>query len=82
MDGIIALAKYPFLLSLIMLWSLFWKGNALWHAARRRHLTWFILLLVVNTMGLLEIAYLYYLHKYDLGSQKLLKKLGELKLHK
>lgn len=41
------------------LWSIPWKGLALWHAARDGHTRWFILLLVVNTLGVLEILYLY-----------------------
>jgi len=39
-------------------WSLFWKGLALWHAAKRSQPWWFIALLVVNTVGILEICYL------------------------
>lgn len=40
------------------LWSLVWKGLALWRAARRRDVPWFVLLLVVHTAGLVEIGYL------------------------
>lgn len=39
-------------------WTLAWKGVALWHAARRGEKPWFVALLIVNTVGLLEIAYL------------------------
>jgi len=42
----------------ILFWSLFWKGLSLWHAARRGEKLWFVGLLVINTMGLLEIGYL------------------------
>jgi hypothetical protein len=53
--------SYGPLLALLLLWSLFWKGLALWHAARRGsgHPWWFILLLVINTAGILEIIYLF-----------------------
>ncbi len=44
---------------LVVVWSLVWKGLALWRAARAGHWRWFIALLVVNTMGLLEILYIY-----------------------
>ena len=47
----------------IMLWSLFWKGKALWHAARKGETTWFVVILVVNTVGILEILYLYVFSK-------------------
>jgi len=41
-----------------VIWSMFWKGTALWHAARKGHNLWFIVLLFVNTLGVLEIIYL------------------------
>lgn len=44
--------------SALMLWSLLWKGLALWRAAHRQSRVWFWVLLVVNTVGLLEIGYL------------------------
>jgi hypothetical protein len=45
---------------LVLIWSLFWKGLALWRSARLGHKYWYIALLVVNTVGILEIIYLYY----------------------
>ncbi|HBM45694.1 MAG: hypothetical protein UT05_C0008G0051 [Parcubacteria group bacterium GW2011_GWF2_38_76] len=47
----------------ILAWTLYWKGRALWRAARLGHFEWFIAILVINTLGLLEIAYLYYFTK-------------------
>ncbi len=41
------------------LWPLPWKGVALWKAARRSQKIWFIVLLVVHTLGLLEILYIF-----------------------
>lgn len=43
---------------LIVVWALFWKGVALWRAARRNSPGWFIALLIVNTLGIFEIIYL------------------------
>lgn len=40
------------------IWTLVWKGVALWHAARNGQKGWYIALLVVNTLGILEIIYL------------------------
>jgi methionyl-tRNA synthetase len=48
----------PFLL----LWIIIWKALALWQSARRGQKIWFIALLVVNTLGLLEIIYLVILY--------------------
>ena len=44
-------------------WSLYWKGMALWHAARHAEKVWFVVFLVVNTLGILEILYLYVFSK-------------------
>jgi hypothetical protein len=57
MLGVLAFLA-PFLL-LVVLWSIFWKGLALWHSARRGQYWWFLILLVVNTLGILEIVYLF-----------------------
>lgn len=51
------------MLLIIMAWSLFWKGLALWRSARLGQKNWFIALLVINTVGILEIVYLYYITK-------------------
>jgi len=44
---------FPFLI-----WTTFWKGMALWKSARNRQNYWFIALLLINTVGILEIIYL------------------------
>lgn len=46
-------------------WSLIWKGLALWRAARRKEVAWFVILLVVNTLGILEIIYYFLIAKSD-----------------
>ena len=40
------------------IWTIVLKGFALWYAARGGQKWWFIALLIVNTLGLLEIVYL------------------------
>jgi hypothetical protein len=40
------------------IWSLLWTGLALWYAAQRREKWWFILFLLVHTLGILEMIYL------------------------
>jgi methionyl-tRNA synthetase len=47
------------LILLAALWSLVWKGLALWHSGRRGDAWWFVILLVINTLGILEIIYLF-----------------------
>lgn len=48
---------------LIIIWSIIWKGIALWHCARNKQLVWYIALLIVNTAGILEILYLVFFRK-------------------
>ena len=49
---------WPFL-SLLFIWSIFWKGLALWHSAKRSNTIWFIVFLFLNTVGIAEIVYLF-----------------------
>lgn len=48
-----------FLIYLAVIWTLIWKGLALWRAARTNQPIWFIVFLIFNTLGILEILYLY-----------------------
>lgn len=50
-------------LLLIALWQLPWKGVALWKAARMKDTVWFVVLLVVNTLAILEILYIFFFSK-------------------
>jgi hypothetical protein len=56
----------PWLLALIVIWSIAWKAIATWHAARNSQLGWFIALFVINTVGVLEIIYLAFFAKKKL----------------
>jgi len=42
----------------LVAWSLWWKGLALWRAAQNKSKVWFIAILLINTLGILEIFYL------------------------
>ncbi|MEI6731341.1 MAG: DUF5652 family protein [archaeon] len=46
-------------LALILVWTLVWKGIALWKSSKKNSLAWFVVLLVVNTLGILEILYIF-----------------------
>jgi methionyl-tRNA synthetase len=49
--------------ALALVWVLPWKGIALWKSARLSHKKWFIVLLIVNTFGILDIVYIYFVAK-------------------
>ncbi len=51
------------ILYLLIAWSIIWKGIALWYSGRNKQLAWFIILLLVNTVGILEICYLAFFRK-------------------
>jgi hypothetical protein len=47
----------------ISVWAIIWKGFALWKAARKNSPIWFVALLVINTVGILEILYIFIFSK-------------------
>lgn len=55
--------EHPVLVASLVIWSLIWKGLALWQAARRNEQKWFIVLLILNTVGILELIYLGFVAK-------------------
>lgn len=48
---------------LILIWSAIWKLIALWKSARNNQLGWFITIAIINTIGILEILYIYVFSK-------------------
>ena len=53
------LLDHPWIILVILLWTLPWKGVALWKSARANQTWWFVALMIVNTLGLLEILYIF-----------------------
>lgn len=49
----------PYILFLVLAWSLVWKGFALWKAARKGDKIWYVVMLLINLVGILEILYIY-----------------------
>lgn len=42
----------------LIIWSVIWKGLALWRAARLKQVGWYIALIIINTFSIFEIIYL------------------------
>ncbi len=64
MDEIInILLGNPWFIPLIVFWTIPWKGVALWRASKNNHKKWFVALLVLNTLAVLEIIYIYFFSK-------------------
>jgi hypothetical protein len=53
------------ILIVIMIWSIIWKGIALWKSARNNSPVWFVILLLCNTAGILEILYIFVFSKLE-----------------
>lgn len=59
----------------VAIWSLFWMGIALWKAARNGSKVWFTVLLLVHTLGILDILYIFVFSRMGKKvSKKLTKK--------
>lgn len=51
--------------AVFIVWTFLWKGLALWTAARKGSKIWFIVLLFVNTLTILEVLYVLYFSKRE-----------------
>ena len=53
------LLEKQWIIILILIWTIPWKGVALWKSAKNGHKYWFITFLILNTLAILEIFYLF-----------------------
>ena len=63
----------PILLVMVIIlsiWELIWKGIALWKCGRQNQLTWFVFILIFNTVGILPIIYLLFFQKEKKTAKK------------
>lgn len=61
--------NWPLML-IIALWVFPWKGYALWKAARAEDKWWFIALLLLNTLAILDILYIFIFSKHPEKTKK------------
>ena len=54
---------YAAILVAVLIWSGIWKAFALYRAGKVRQPVWFVVFLFVNTLGILEILYLFLFSK-------------------
>lgn len=50
---------HPLIFTALIIWSSVWKAIAAWRAGRNNHLIWFICLFIFNTLGILDILYIF-----------------------
>jgi hypothetical protein len=53
------ISTHTWIIILAAIWTIPWKGVALWRAARNQSVAWFVVLLIINTLGILEIIYIF-----------------------
>lgn len=58
--GLFTLFGFGLLMTIIVIGVAVIKGYALWTAARRNEPWWFVILIFVNTIGILDLIYLYF----------------------
>ncbi len=56
---------FTMVLFLAMVWTMVWKGIALWYAGKNKQKAWFVALFVLNTLGILPIVYLIWFKPKD-----------------
>ena len=59
------------LVMVLSVWTLVWKGFALWKSSKKNSIPWFVIILVVNTIGILEILYIFVFSKMSFKGKKL-----------
>ena len=53
--------EFTFPIILLVVWTAIWKAFGLWNSAKQDNRIMFILMFLLNTAGILPIAYLLYL---------------------
>lgn len=49
----------PVLFAILAIWEIVWKGLGVWRAAKNNQKYWFAAILLINSVGILPILYLY-----------------------
>lgn len=50
---------------ILTVWTVVWKIYSVWNAAKHNNKKWFILLLLLNTAGILDMIYIFKILKKD-----------------
>lgn len=57
------LILFIILIIILVTWDVIWKVIAAWKAARNSQKTWFVVILILNTLGILPILYILFFQK-------------------
>ena len=61
---------FQVLLVLLAIWTIPWKALALWHSSKNNDKIWFVAIMIINTVGILEILYLFVIARQKLTKEK------------
>ena len=67
------------LLIIMLIWTSVWKMIAAWKAARKGEMVWFLAFFLFNTVGILEILYVFVFSKLNLNKGKKKKQVAKKK---
>lgn len=57
------IAQHVWIIYLLAVWTIPWKGIALWKAAKNNHRIWFVVILILNTLAVLDIIFIVFFSK-------------------
>ncbi|MDD4385115.1 MAG: DUF5652 family protein [Bacteroidales bacterium] len=55
---ILDMPYFSYILLLAVIWDIVWKLIALWKSARNNQIAWFVVIGIINSIGILPIIYL------------------------
>ena len=55
--------RFMFLICIVVVWEIIWKGIGMYQSAQRKNKFWFVLILVTNSIGILPLIYLLFFAK-------------------
>lgn len=61
-------------MAVILVWSYAWKLAALWKSARKGSIIWFVALALINTVGILEILYIFVFSEMKVRNNRVKRK--------
>ncbi len=73
------LSGSTWLIVAVALWEVLWNGIAMWKSARRGHIFWFVIFLLVNLLGIPEIIYLIVTRKKSVANRMSVGKVSSKK---
>ncbi len=47
------------LIVVLVVWSIIWKIYAAWIACKNNHKKWFVAIIILNTVGIFELVYIF-----------------------